>query len=262
MMSERTSQQAFLGTSALLFAGSATLTIVWCAAMSKSGGMPMPGGWIMSMTWMRMPGQTWAEAAASFVIMWVVMMVAMMMPSLVPALWSYREVVRRAGETRLTGVTALAGLGYFFVWTVIGIAVFAVGVALAGAEMDWLAVARAVPVVAGVVVLIAGMLQFTAWKTHHIACWRMTSQHGCKLPVNAGAAWRHGLRLGIRCSYGCAGLTAVLLAIGVMDLRAMAFLTAAITAERIAPGGECVARIVGVVVVGTGLLLIVRAGLG
>jgi predicted metal-binding membrane protein len=64
-----------------------------------------------------------------------------------------------------------------------------------------------------------------------------------------------------RCSYGCAGLTAVLLTIGVMDLRAMAFVTAAITAELLAPSGERVARIVGVVVFGTGLLLIVRAGL-
>jgi predicted metal-binding membrane protein len=262
MMSERTSRHAFLGTSALLFLWSATLTIAWCAAMSKMGGMEMPGGRTMSMMWMRMPGQTWAEAAASFVAMWVVMMVAMMMPSLAPALWRYREVVRRTGEAHPARVATLAGLGYFCVWTVIGVTIFAVGAALAEVEMDWLVLARSVPVAAGVVVLIAGMLQFTTWKKHHIACWRMTPEHDSTLPVNAGAAWRDGLRLGIRCSYGCAGLTAVLLAIGVMDLRTMAFLTAAITAERLAPAGECVARIVGVVVVGTGLLLIVRAGLG
>ena len=29
------------------------------------GDMPMPGGWTMSMVWMRMPGQTWPGAAAS-----------------------------------------------------------------------------------------------------------------------------------------------------------------------------------------------------
>jgi predicted metal-binding membrane protein len=34
------------------------------------------------MAWMRMPGQTWPGAAASFLGMWVVMMVAMMLPSL------------------------------------------------------------------------------------------------------------------------------------------------------------------------------------
>jgi predicted metal-binding membrane protein len=55
----------------------------------------------------------------------------------------------------------------------------------------------------------------------------------------------------------------VLLVIGVMDLRAMAVVAAAITVERLAPAGERVARITGAVVVGAGLFLIARAaGLG
>jgi hypothetical protein len=57
---------------ALLFAASAAATIVWCTSMSAMGRMPMPGGWTMSMAWMRMPGQTWPGAAASFLGMWVV----------------------------------------------------------------------------------------------------------------------------------------------------------------------------------------------
>jgi hypothetical protein len=44
MASERTSERAFLGVSALLFAASAAVTTVWCASMSAMGGMPMPGG--------------------------------------------------------------------------------------------------------------------------------------------------------------------------------------------------------------------------
>jgi predicted metal-binding membrane protein len=56
---------------------------------------------------------------------------------------------------------------------------------------------------------------------------------------------------------------AILLVIGVMDLRAMAVVTAAITVERLAPAGERVARAIGVAVVGTGLFVITRAaGLG
>lgn len=67
LASERTSHRSFVGVSALLFAASAALTIVWCASMSAMRGMmPMPGGWTMSMAWMRMPGQTWPGAAASF----------------------------------------------------------------------------------------------------------------------------------------------------------------------------------------------------
>jgi predicted metal-binding membrane protein len=260
---ERASQRAFFGVSALLFATSAAVTIVWCASMSAMGGMPMPGGWTMSMAWMRMPGHTWPGTAASFLGMWAVMMVAMMLPSLVSMLWRYRQAVGRAGQTRLGRLTALAGVGYFFVWTVFGMAAFPVGVALTAVEMQLPALARAVPIAVGVVVLIAGALQFTAWKAHHLACCREAPGRGRTLPADVGTAWRHGLRLGLHCSYCCAGLTAILLVIGVMDLRAMTVVTATITAERLAPAGDRVARAIGAVVVGAGLFLIAQAaGLG
>jgi predicted metal-binding membrane protein len=259
MASERASQQAFFGVSALLFAASTTLTIVWCASMSAMGEMPMPGGWTMSMAWMRMPGQTWTGAATSFLGMWVVMMVAMMLPSLVPMLWRYRQAVARTGETRLGRLTALVGVGYFFVSTVFGMAAFPLGVALATVEMQRPALARAVPMAVGAVVLIAGALQFTAWKAHHLACCREAPGRGRTLPSDAGTAWRHGLRFGLHCNYCCAGLTVILLVIGVMDPRVMAAVAAAITIERLAPAGERVARAIGAVVVAAGLLLIARA---
>jgi len=259
MVSERASQRAFFGVSALLFAGAAAVTIVWCASMSAMGEMPMPGGWTMSMAWMRMPGQTWPGAAASFLSMWVVMMVAMMLPSLIPMLWRYRQAVGRTGETRLGRLTALVGTGYFFVWTLFGMAAFPLGVALAAAEMQWPSLARAVPTAVGVVVLFAGALQFTAWKARQLACCREAPGRGRTLPADAGTAWRHGLRLGLHCSQCCAGLTAILLGLGVMDLHAMAVVTAAITVERLAPAGERVARATGAVAVGAGLFLIARA---
>jgi len=263
MAFDRAAEGAFLGVSALLFAVSAGLTTVWCTSMSAMGEMPMPGGWTMSMAWMRMPGQTWPGAAASFAGMWVVMMVAMMLPSLAPTLWRYREAVGGTGKTRLGRLTALAGVGYFLVWTVFGMAAFPLGAALAAVEMQHPALARAVPIAGGVVVLMAGALQFTAWKAHHLACCREAPGHGRTLQADAGAAWRHGLRLGLHCIYGCAGLTAILLVTGVMGLRAMAVVMSAITAERLAPAGERVARAIGAVAVGAGLFLIARAaGLG
>jgi predicted metal-binding membrane protein len=258
----RPSQHAFVGVSALLFAASAAATIAWCTSMSAMG-MPMPGGWTMSMAWMRMPGQTWPGLAASFLGMWVVMMVAMMLPSLVPMLWRYRQAVAGTDDTRLDRLTALVGVGYFVVWTVFGMAAFPLGAALAAVEMQQPALARAVPIAIGVVVLIAGALQFTAWKARHLACCRAAPGRGRTLPSDAGTAWRHGLRLGLHCSGCCAGLMAILLVIGVMDLRAMAVVAAAITVERRAPAGERVARAIGAVVVGAGLFLIARAaGLG
>ena len=254
---------AFLGILALLFAASAVLTIAWCASMSSMGEMPMPGGWTMSMAWMRVAGQTWPGAAASFLGMWVVMMVAMMLPSLVPMLWRYRRAVRTTGETRLGLLTAIVGAGYFLVWTAFGMAVFPLGVAVAEIEMQQPGIARAVPIAVGAVVLIAGAFQLSASKGRHLACCRAAPGPGRPLAPDAGMALRHGLRLGFHCSYCCAGLMVILLAIGVMDLRAMAVVTAAITVERLAPAGEHVARAIGALVVGAGLCLIVRAaGLG
>jgi predicted metal-binding membrane protein len=250
------SERAFLAVAALLFAASATVTIVWCNSMSAMGGMAMAGGWTMSMAWMRMPGQSWAGAASSFVGMWVVMMAAMMLPSLVPMLSRYRRAID--GAENLGRLTALVGAGYFSVWTTCGIAAFPLGVALAALEMRQPALSSAVPIAAGVVVVIAGAFQFTAWKARQLACCRDAPEPGALSP-GAAAAWRHGLRLGLRCSQCCAGLMAILLVFGVMDLRAMAVVAGAITVERLAPAGERVARAIGAVIIGTGLFLIARA---
>src|SRR6202011_6043748 len=124
-------------------------------------------------------------------------------------------------------LTALVGAGYFLVWIGFGMAAYPLGVALAAVEMQLPALARAVPLAAGVVVLIAGALQLTAWKARHLACCREAPGHGRTLPADTGTAWRHGLRLGLHCSACCAGLIAILLAIGVMDLIAMAVVAAA-----------------------------------
>lgn len=159
----------------------------------------MPDGRMVSMAWTLMCGQNWPGAAASFVGMWGVMMMEMMMPSLTPMLWRYREALGRTGAGPLGRMTALAGAGYFFVWILIGMAVFAVGALLVEAEMRVPALAGAAPFAACMVVLAAGALQFSAWKARHLACCRTAPQGGPALPGMV-AAWRHGLRLGLHCS--------------------------------------------------------------
>ena len=223
----------------------------------------MPGGWTMSMAWMRMPGQTWLGAAASFLGMWIVMMVAMMLPSLIPMLLRYRQAVARTAGKRLALLTTLVGVAYFVVWTMSGMVVFPLGVALAAVEMQQPAVARIVPIAVGVIVLIAGALQFTAWKARHLAHCHETPRRSRELPANARTAWRHGLRLGLYCSCCCVGLMVILLVVGVMDLRAMAVVAAAMTVERLAPAGVRAARVIGVMIVGAGFFVIaLAAGLG
>jgi predicted metal-binding membrane protein len=256
MDTARVSRRGFFGAAALLFAGSVAVTILGCASMSAMGGMPMPGGWTMSMAWMRMPGQTWAGAASMFLGMWVVMMVAMMLPSLIPMLWRYRQAVAANGA-RLGGLTAVVGASYFIVWAAIGVAAFPIGVALSAVAMGHPELSRAVPVAFGLVVLVAGALQLTAWKARRLECCRAASDR--PLPADAATAWHHGVRLGLDCARCCAPLMAILLVIGVMDLRAMAVVTVAVSVERLAPAGHIVARVTGAVVVGAGLILIARA---
>jgi predicted metal-binding membrane protein len=213
----------------------------------------------MSMVWMRMPGQTWPGAAGSFIGMWVVMMVAMMLPSLVPMLRRYRRAVRATDTSHLAWLTTLVGAGYFFVWTLVGVGVFPLGVALAALEVAQPALTRYVPIGAGAVVLLAGALQFTAWKARQLTFCQETPRLGDTLPDDVRTAWRHGLRLGQHCTFSCAGLTAILLAVGVMDFRVMLVVASAITAERFAPNRARVARAIGTIAVATGLSLIAVA---
>ena len=260
-LSERvvSSRRVFLGVMAIVFAASVAGTIASSASMSAMGSMEMPGGWTMSMMWMRMPGQTWLGAAASFVGMWLVMKVAMMLPSLAPLLWRHREAVARAGGVHLAWQTAVVGVGYFAVWAAFGAIVFPLGVALAAVVMREPAVGRAVPLVVGAVVLAAAILQHTGWKARHLAYCREALGCCLTLTPDASAALRQGLRLGVHCAHSCAGLTAIVLALGVMDLRVMAVAAAAITSEHLAPAGVQVARAIGAVGVVAGLLLMARA---
>jgi predicted metal-binding membrane protein len=224
------------------------------------GEMPMSGSWAtMSMSWLPQPGQTWTSAAASFLGMWIVMMGPMMLPSLVPMLRRYRMAVGATGRTGLAPLTAVVAAGYFFVWLVFGMAVFPLGVAVAAVQMQHPGVSRAVPIADGVVVLMAGFLQLTTWKARHLA-WCSHPPAAClKPPIGIRVAWRHGLGLGVHCSQCCVGLMAILLVCGVMDLRAMVVVAAAITLERLPAASERVARAIGVGVVATGLFLIAHA---
>jgi predicted metal-binding membrane protein len=210
------------------------------------------------MTGMTMPQQTWYGAAAGYLGMWMAMMVPMMLPSLVPMLSRYRRSVRGADGIHLHGLTALVGVGYFTIWAVFGTAAYAAGAGVMAVEMRWGMVAQWLPVAAGVVLLVAGGVQFTSWKARQLALWRAGSVRGCPPASNALGAWRHGLGLGVRCSLSCGSLMLALLAIGMMDLIAMAAVTLAISAERLAPAPLRVARVAGVAIVVVGVLTIAR----
>jgi len=249
--------RAFAATSALLFVVSAAVTIRWCGSMS--GGMRMPGGWTMSMTWMPMSGQNGLRAAASFIAMWTVMMVAMMLPSLMPMLSGYRRSIAGSGRSHLGLRTTLAGAGYFLVWALLGAVAYPIGLALSTAEMRSTALAAAVPVATGITLLLAGGFQLTPWKAHQLACCRESGDREGSRAPDALRAWRHGLRMGARCMLCCAGFMTVLLVTDVMSLGAMALVTAGITAERLLPRPGLLTRTFGIAIVASGAFVILRA---
>jgi predicted metal-binding membrane protein len=251
---------AFFAVATLLFLATAVATAHWCGSMSS--GMQMPGGWVMSMAWMRMPGQTWSAAAGVFLGMWTLMMVAMMLPSLVPSLSSYRRSIPGLARPRLAGLTIVAGAGYFAVWVALGACIYLLGIALAAAEMQWEALARIVPLASGAALVLGGWVQRSAWKAGQLGQCRSSLRPSTSTDAPPISAWRVGLHLGVRCVLCCSGLMLVLLVLGVMDLRVMAIVAAVITLERLAPGAEQIARVAGVVIIGAGLFLVARAVAG
>jgi len=200
-----------------------------------------------------MPGQTWPAAVMAFLGMWVVMVAAMMLPSLAPVLRRYRRAVAGAGVTHPGLLTGVAGAGYFVVWTVLGVGAFALGRLVPALE-------GGAPAAVAAVALVAGLLQFSRWKARHLTCWRESPWRVASRSSNERAALRSGIRLGVECAQSCAGLMAIMLVSGTMDWQAMAVVTVAITAERLAPRGERVARAIGVVIVGVGLGPVVLLG--
>jgi predicted metal-binding membrane protein len=241
----------FLAVSALLFAASAAGTILWSRAMPE--GMAMPGGWTLSMAWLPMPGETRLAAAAGFLAMWVAMMGAMMMPSLVPTLARDRPALEAPGLA--PDGLGRAGAGYFAVWAVVGAAVYVVGTALVAAELRWPALAPAIPIARGVVLVAAGWVQLTPWKARHLACCR----EGRPGAARSGAAWRRGINLGIDCVLCCVPFMTLLVVTGMMNLATIALTALAITVERVAREPALVVRLAGLLLIGAGAWDIVRA---
>ncbi|WP_374729682.1 DUF2182 domain-containing protein [Burkholderia cenocepacia] len=251
--------RAFAVALAAVFAIAVVATVTQHAPMAAMGGAPVSGGWMTSAAWQRPCGWGAGRTFAAFAGMWGAMTVTMMLPVLAPVLWRYRQSAGPLAAVRSTWLVAVVGAGYFAVWMAVGVLVFPAGAALTSAAARLPALTRAMPFVAGAVVLAAGVLQFSGWKARRLTCCRHAATGAHPPHAEAGAAWRHGVRAAMRCGACCGNLMAVALAAGMMDLRVMAVVTVAIAAERLAPAGGRVARIVGGVAVGGGMVMIVRA---
>lgn len=183
------------------------------------------------------------------------MMVAMMLPSLAPTVWRYRGYLRSRHVPDASRRAILFSAGYSGVWAAIGLAVFAISAELS----PMITVSSLAPWLAGVIVLCAGSLQRSGWKSRRLVRCRRPREIAAEAPRGVRAAWRDGCRLGIDCGLSCAAPMAILIVAGLMDARPMALITLAITVERVAPSGVRIARLTGSVAVVAGFVMCVRA---
>jgi predicted metal-binding membrane protein len=246
-------RRAFALGCIVLFVGSAAVTVGKAASMSAMAALPMRGGWSLSMHWLAMCGRNAPAQLVAWLGMWSTMMVAMMLPAIAPNLWRYRCAAVHAGATHPTALTVCVGVGYLLVWIAMGAMISVTGTALATGLLGHPVLACAAPLAMGAVLMLAGALQCTAWKARQLTHCRQWPASAGVLPTHFCRAWRVGLSLGRHCIASCAGLTAILLVGGVMDLRAMVVITAAITAERLTLCSSRVARTIGVLALVAGL---------
>lgn len=251
-------ERSAYATVAVVFAFSVLATLWFWWSMPSSMDMPMPGGWTMSMMWMVMPNQSWLVAAITFLAMWESMMVAMMLPSSAPMLLLYRRAAAFRGEKRVGLSTLAMACGYFVVWLGVGIAIYIVGLAIGAAAMRWTVVSRLVPIAGGATLIVCGLFQLTAWKSQCLRHCRDPLSMVAGHMGHRGGAWQLGLHHGLFCAICCGGLMIIQLVLGVMSLTAMVLVAVAIAVEKMAPGGERIARGIGVASILGGIYILAR----
>lgn len=188
----------------------------------------------------------------------VATMVAMMLPSVAPAVWRYHRHLRALRVSRVARRATLFTIGYASVWSAIGLALFVADTELSPTRMASPANSPVAPWTAAAVIVCAGLIQRSRWKaTQLLRCHARTTARAAG--DAAMMALIDGGRLGAACVLSCAAPMAVLFVVGPMDARMMLLITAAITAERVAPNGARMARCTGAIALAAGLAMCLRA---
>jgi len=187
-----------------------------------------------------------------FLAMWLTMMVAMMFPTIAPIVLLHRMVLRRRGAGMVP--TVAFGSGYLLVWTVVGLVPLAVlvGFRHASSGSEW--VLRA----GGIVLVLAGLYQFTRWKE--------TCLRACRTPLTflmthdfgtgSIGAGRLGISHGLYCLGCCWALMTVLFVVGLMNLSWMAAIAVVFLAEKNWRHGVGLTKFVGVGLVVFGIVVL------
>jgi predicted metal-binding membrane protein len=194
-------------------------------------------------------------------VLWAVMMVAMMVPSVAPVVLLYTRSYRLAvRDDRMVPPAGAFLMGYLMVW-----AAFSAIATLLQWGLERMAVlsptmVSASPILAGMILVLAGVYQWTPLKD---ACLR-----SCRVPMDffsrhwepgAGGAFRMGFRHGGFCLGCCWALMALLFAGGVMNLLLVAGIALFVLMEKVVAFGPLMSRIGGTLLVVTGIGMIATA---
>ena len=189
-------------------------------------------------------------------MMWWVMMIAMMTPSAAPTLLLYTALKRHGSErASATKLSLIFLAGYLLIWG--GFSLLAAGaqwgtetLGLVNGPMMTLASRPA----AGVVMILAGLFQFSTLKT---ACLKQCSSPADFLTrhrrTGGGGALLMGMHHGAYCFGCCWALMALLFVGGIMNLYWIVGLAIYVLAEKIVPSPRLFARCTGAVLMVWGL---------
>jgi predicted metal-binding membrane protein len=205
-------------------------------------------------------GPTMGMGAAVFLALWVAMMVAMMFPTAAPMILVFARV--QAGRRQKGDVfvpTWIFVAGYLLVWTLFGVAAYALAVGaerLADSSM-WLM--ENAPRIGGLAILLAGLYQLSPLKRACLA--------RCRTPLDwIMSSWRDGrrgaFRMGIEHGAYCLGccwlLFVILFPLGMLNVAAMAVITLLIFAEKSTSWSQGVRRTAAWALVAYGALVLFR----
>jgi predicted metal-binding membrane protein len=238
----------------IVAAGLLALTVLaWVYIGRMAAMMPAHHGMAMQAT-------PWSIAeTVGLAVMWIVMMIAMMIPSVAPVILLFAGVSRRR---RVDGVLAapvsVFTLGYLLAWTGYAVLAALTQSALHSAALLSPDMASTSPLLGGTILMLAGLYQWVPVKG---AC----LSH-CRSPLGFfSTEWREGVsgallmgfRHGSYCVGCCWALMALLFVAGVMNLLWVVVIAGFVLAEKLAPNGRLLGRIIGLLLTGWGLWVLV-----
>ncbi|CAN7358595.1 DUF2182 domain-containing protein [Paraburkholderia sp. DD10] len=232
----------------------AAATLAWIYLLNMSWGMEhMDAGAVMLI----MPRMTdWGVIDLLLVLaMWAIMMAAMMLPSIVPMVLSFAFLSRQRRAQRLPYAhTSVFVLGYLAVWSGFSLLATLAQWGLLEARLVTPMMVSATPLLAGALLIVAGVFQLTPLK--HACLSKCASPLGFLLNEwrdGSVGAWIMGFRHGAYCVGCCGALMALLFVFGVMNVLWVAALSIYVMLEKMLPQARWLPVAEGLLLVGWGV---------